>query len=374
MISFLDLKHVNQKYQQEIEDAILRVARSGWYVLGREVADFEKAYATYCQTSNCIGVGNGLEAIVLILKAYKELGIFEEGDEIIVPANTYIATVLAISESGLTPVLVEPNIETYNINPTNIEEKISSRTKAVLAVHLYGQVAPMDELAEIAQKYNLKLIADAAQSHGAVYKGKPVGCLGDAVAFSFYPTKNLGALGDGGAVTTNDEELAQVVRSLTNYGTSSKYINQYKGQNSRLDEIQAAILSVKLKYLDAENNQRRLFAKQYIEEITNPLLTLPSFKHEEEHVFHLFIIRTGYRDSLATYLLENGVQTQIHYPIPIHKQEAYRELSSQSYPITEKICEEVLSLPLHLALKDSDIAKIITLLNTFTINLENINS
>ena len=363
MIPFLDLKNINSNYQNEIEEAVLRVVRSGWYILGKEVESFEQNFARYCGVNHCIGTGNGLEALKLILYAYKELGVMKDGDEIIVPANTYIATILAITESGLIPVLTEPDINTYNIDPLNVEGKITKRTKAIMPVHLYGQVAPMDELQDIAWKYNLKMIDDAAQAHGAIYKNRKVGSLCDATAFSFYPTKNLGTLGDGGAVTTNDKELADIVRALSNYGTSSKYVNDYKGVNSRLDEIQAAILSVKLKYLDKDNHYRHKLASYYLSHIRSEQIILPDVKNIDEHVFHLFVIRTEERDRLQQYLLESGVQTQVHYPVPPHKQKAYKEWNSLSYPITEKIHNEVLSLPLNTALSIDMIREICGLIN-----------
>lgn len=365
MIPFLDLKSVNAKYQSEIEDAILRVSRSGWYVLGKEVESFEQSFAHYCGTGYCVGVGNGLDALKLILCAYKEMGIMQNGDEVIVPANTYIATILAITESGLTPILIEPDIITYNIDPEYIEEKITKRTKAIMPVHLYGQVAPMRQLSEIAAKYNLKLIDDAAQAHGANYQGRKVGNLGDATAFSFYPTKNLGALGDGGAITTNDRHLYETVKALANYGTSSKYISDYKGFNSRLDEIQAAVLSVKLKYLDEDNEHRRKPASCYLSHIRNEQIILPDVKTLDEHVFHLFVIRNAKRYKLQQYLLENGVQTQVHYPVPPHKQKAYPEWNTLSFPVTEKIHDEVLSLPLNTALSVDAVRKICDLINNW---------
>ena len=365
MIPFLDLKKVNEKYQSEIEQAVLRVVRSGWYILGEEVKQFEASFADYCQVNHCIGTGNGLEAIKLILCAYKELGIMSDGDEVIVPANTYIATILAITESRLTPVLVEPDIRTYNIDPEKIEEKITSKTKAILPVHLYGLSCPMNEINKIAQKYNLKVIDDAAQAHGAIYQGKPVGGLCDATAFSFYPTKNLGALGDAGAVTTNDTKLAEVIRALANYGTEAKYINKYKGFNSRLDEVQAAVLSVKLKYLQDDTKYRQTFATKYFTEIVNENIILPFADTITEHSFHMFVVRCERRDELQTYLSDQNIQTQVHYPLPPHKQEAYKEWSNLSFSITEKIHKEVLSLPLNTALTLSEVTAIISCLNKF---------
>lgn len=345
MIPFLDLKETNMPYQSEIEEAVLSVVRSGWYILGDQVKSFERAYAQYCGTANCIGVGNGLDAISLILKSYKELGVLKDGDEVLVPANTYIASILAVSSSGLVPVLVEPDINTYNIDPEKIGDKVTSRTKAILAVHLYGLVSPMNELKEIARKYNLKLIDDAAQAHGAAYYEQKVGSLCDATAFSFYPTKNLGALGDAGAVTTDDSELAAIVRALANYGTTSKYINKYKGENSRLDEIQAAVLAVKLKYLDKEVQARQNIASFYLRNIQNELIALPWVEQIEQHAFHLFVVRCHERDRLQQYLSDKGIRTEIHYPLPPHKQEAYKEWNSLSYPVSEKIADQIVSAP-----------------------------
>lgn len=365
MIPFLNLKKVNEKYQSEIEQAVLRVARSGWYVLGEEVKQFESSFAQHSQVENCIGVGNGLEAIKLILCAYKELGVMADGDEVIVPANTYIATILAITESGLTPVLVAPDSRTYTIDPARIEQKITPRTKAVLPVHLYGLCCQMDEITKVAQKYNLKVIDDAAQAHGAVYKGKPVGGLCDATAFSFYPTKNMGALGDAGAITTNDNQLAEVVRALANYGTEAKYINKYKGFNSRLDEMQAAILSVKLQHLLDETKYRQELATLYLQGIVNNRIVLPFVETISEHAFHLFVVRCQRRDELQKYLLKQGIQTQVHYPLPPHKQLAYKEWNDMSFPITEKIHNEVLSLPLNTALTTSEVVKIVEYIDEF---------
>lgn len=365
MIPFLDLKETNTPYQSEIEEAVLSVVRSGWYILGDQVKSFERAYAQYCGTANCIGVGNGLDAISLILKSYKELGVLKDGDEVLVPANTYIASILAVSSSGLVPVLVEPDINTYNIDPEKIGDKVTSRTKAILAVHLYGLVSPMNELKEIARKYNLKLIDDAAQAHGAAYYEQKVGSLCDATAFSFYPTKNLGALGDAGAVTTDDSELAAIVRALANYGTTSKYINKYKGENSRLDEIQAAVLAVKLKYLDKEVQARQNIASFYLRNIQNELIALPRVEQIEQHTFHLFVVRCHERDRLQQYLSDKGIRTEIHYPLPPHKQEAYKEWNSLSYPVSEKIADQIISLPLRISLKNEEVIRICSALNEF---------
>ncbi|MDH6355818.1 dTDP-4-amino-4,6-dideoxygalactose transaminase [Dysgonomonas sp. PH5-45] len=363
MIQNLDLKKVNARYQKQIDEALLRVSRSGWYIRGEECKAFNQEFASYCGSKYCVGVANGLDAIRLIFEAYIELGVIKRGDEVIVPANTYIASILAISQSGLTPILVEPDICTYNIDPHLIEEKITPRTKAILAVHLYGNLSPMDELNVIARKHNLLLVDDAAQSHGAITGGARVGSLCHATAFSFYPTKNLGAMGDAGAVTTNDSALAEVVNNLANYGSHEKYVNKYKGFNSRLDELQAAVLRVKLPFLDKDNKLRQDIALYYLENIRNPKLTLPIFREQEEHVFHQFVIRTEDRVGLQQFMLENGVKTDIHYPVPPHKQEAYKEWNNLSFPITEKIHREVLSIPIYADLTDIEVKEITRLLN-----------
>lgn len=346
MIPFLDLKSLNTQYSAELLEACTRVIDSGWYIHGNECEAFDKEFAEYCGTKHAIGVANGLDALILILRAYKELGIICDGDEVIVPSNTYIASILAISQNNLTPILVEPDINTYLIDPTRIEEKITPKTKAILPVHLYGQTCDMDSINAIARKYNLKVIEDSAQSHGAYYGKKRSGNLGDTSGFSFYPGKNLGALGDGGAVTTNDNELAEVVRALGNYGSHKKYENLYQGVNSRLDEIQAAMLRVKLRYLDQEITKRRDIANYYLHHIKNTKITLPTLREADNHVWHLFVILTHNRDELQKYLSENGIQTLIHYPIPPHKQQAYKEWNAQSYPISEEIHDHVLSLPI----------------------------
>jgi dTDP-4-amino-4,6-dideoxygalactose transaminase len=365
MISFLDLKKLNAQYRDELIEACKRVIDSGWYILGKEVEEFEKEFANYCGVKYAIGVANGLDALTLILKAYKELGIISDGDEIIVPANTYIATILSISNNNLVPVLVEPDINTYLIDPKKIEEKITKKTKAIMPVHLYGQTCEMDKINEIAKKYNLKVIEDSAQSHGAYFGNKKSGNLGDASGFSFYPGKNLGALGDGGAVTTNDEKLANIIKALRNYGSYKKYKNLYKGTNSRLDEIQAAMLRVKLKYLDDEINRRRKIAKYYLENIRNDKIVLPKVRDEKSHVWHLFVIRTEKRDRLQKYLFDKGIQTLIHYPIPPHKQMAYKEWNNESYPMTEKIHNEVLSLPISGVQTLDETQKVIEAINEF---------
>lgn len=371
MIKFLDIKSMNDAYQPELSEAINRVISSGWYLLGEEVKSFENEYANYIGTKHCIGVANGLDALRLILRAYMELGKIEEGDEIIVPANTYIASILAISENRLKPVLVEPDIRTYNINPFLIEEKISEKTKAIMIVHLYGQNAMHQKIQKLVEKYNLLLIEDNAQSQGAFFGSKRTGSLGNAAGHSFYPGKNLGALGDAGAVTTDDDELADVVRTIANYGSKVKYENIYKGLNSRLDEMQAAVLRIKLKYLDEDNQKRREIAKFYCDNIKNDKIILPIQNAEInilnylEHVWHLFVIRTKEREKLQKYLSENSIQTLIHYPIPPHKQRAYHELSNLNLPITENVHEEVLSLPISPILGIEHALTIIRSLNNF---------
>ena len=304
MIKFLDLKKVNDAHGDEISDAIQRVLDSGWYLLGGEVSSFEREFADYCGARQCVGVANGLDALILILMGYRELGVMSEGDEVIVPANTYIASILAISRAGLRPVLVEPDDLTYNIAPNLIETAITERTRAIMAVHLYGQCADMDPICAIAQQHGLKVIEDAAQAHGATYRGRKAGSLGDAAGFSFYPGKNLGALGDGGAVTTNDTELAEVIGALRNYGSHEKYYNKYKGMNSRLDEIQAAILRVKLAHLDEDTEKRRMVADAYLTSLQSfsPRLVLPAVAEYGQHAWHLFVVRTQYRDALAEHL------------------------------------------------------------------------
>lgn len=320
-IKFLDLQKINQNHQEEIEEQLISVHRSGWYLLGKATESFENNLAEYIGVNNVIGVANGLDALRLIIRAYKELGIFTSGDEIIVPANTYIASVLAITDNDLIPVFVEPNPQTHNLNIKKIEAAITSKTCAIMTVHLYGQVSFDNELSNIAEKYNLKIIEDNAQAIGAKYNNKKTGNLGDAAGFSFYPGKNLGALGDGGAVATNDDQLALTIRALANYGSSEKYVNIYQGLNSRLDEIQAAILNVKLKSLDNDNRKRRNIAEKYLSGIKNSKIILPNIPIDTEaHVWHLFVIRTEMRDKLQTYLHKKGIQCIIHYPIPPHKQ------------------------------------------------------
>jgi dTDP-4-amino-4,6-dideoxygalactose transaminase len=370
MIPFLDLKKINAQYATELKEACSRVIDSGWYVLGKEVNTFENEFATYCETQHCIGVANGLDALVLILRAYIEMGFMQKGDEVIVPSNTYIATILAISENGLTPVLVEPNINTFNLDPKLIEQAITSKTKAILTVHLYGQVTAMDEINAVAKKHSLKVVEDCAQAHGAIYTtkdgdGRKVGSLGDAAGFSFYPGKNLGALGDGGAITTNDTELANTIEALRNYGSHEKYKNLYKGMNSRLDEIQAAMLLVKLRYLDNEITSRQAVAESYLQCINNPLIKLPAVEDVNAHVWHLFVIKTTQREKLANYLTANGVQSLIHYPIPPHQQDAYKEWNSDNYPVSEIIHKEVMSLPIGPTITGEQVMKVIQTINQF---------
>ncbi|UEQ75485.1 DegT/DnrJ/EryC1/StrS family aminotransferase [Chryseobacterium arthrosphaerae] len=366
MIKFLDLQKVNLQYQNEIETKLLEVFRSGWYLMGGQLSNFEKNLSNYIGTQHTIGVANGLDALRLILRAYIELGVMNIGDEIIVPSNTYIASILAISDNGLIPVLVEPEINTYNIDISKIEEKITSKTKGILIVHLQGRVVFSDSLKEIAQKHNLKIIEDNAQAIGAEWNGIKSGNLGDAAGFSFYPGKNLGALGDAGAITTNDDDLMKTIRALSNYGSNQKYVNIYKGLNSRLDEIQAAVLDIKLKYIDNENKIRREISKRFINEIKNPAVILPEYPADEnEHVWHVFVIRSERRDELQSYLTENGVQTLIHYPIPPHKQEAYKDWNNLSFPISEKIHAEVLSLPISPVMEEKEINTIIEIINKF---------
>ncbi len=365
MIKFLDLEKVTAKYADEINETTSRVVNSGWYLQGKENEKFEKDFAAYIGTKYCVGCANGLDALIWIFRAYVEMGIMKPGDEVIVPANTYIASILAISENGLVPVLVEPEMETYQIDPDKIEEKITSKTKAILIVHLYGQCAYTNKIGELCKKYNLKLIEDNAQAHGCKFKGQHTGSIGDAAGHSFYPGKNLGAFGDAGAVTTNDKKLATVIRAVANYGSTKKYVFKYIGRNSRLDEIQAAILDVKLKHLDEDNQRRKEVAKKYINGITNPAIILPKIEDWDAHVFHIFPIRTKKRDNLYDYLEKNGIQTIIHYPIPPHKQECYKEWNYRSYPITEQIAAEELSLPISPVISDDEVQTIIGTINKF---------
>ena len=374
MIKFLNLEKINNRFREEIDNRIMSILNEGWYLQGEWDKTFEEHFAEYCGVKHCIGCANGLDALNLIIRAYG----FGEGDEIIVPANTYIASILAISENGCTPILVEPDINTYNINPDLIEEKITPRTRAIMVVHLYGQAVQMDKIWELAKKYNL--IEDSAQAHGAIYTPNGltphpnpllkerefrVGNLSDASGFSFYPGKNLGCMGDGGAVTTNDDELASKIRAIANYGSDRKYHHIYKGINSRLDEIQAAVLDVKLPYLNRDNERRREISKYYRENIKISKIILPKVYNENAHVWHIFAIRCEERDRLQKYLEENGIQTNIHYPTPPHKQGAYKEWGSQKYPITEEIHKTELSLPISPVLEDGEVEKIVQVINKF---------
>lgn len=373
-IPFLDLKAVNAPYEQEIKTAIGRVVDSGWYIQGAEVEAFEKEYADFVGVKHTIGVANGLDALRIILRAYMELGAMQEGDEIIVPANTFIATILAVMDCRLKPVLVEPDIDTYNIDPVLIEEKITDRTKAVMIVHLYGQNAFNEKIGELCKKYDLKLIEDAAQAHGAYYKDKRVGSLGDASGFSFYPGKNLGALGDAGAICTDDNDLAETCRALGNYGSQKKYHNRYQGYNSRLDEVQAAVLRVKLEGIDQDNHRRREIADYYLSNIKNPKITLPQPRNStsaltsKNHVWHLFVIRTEKREALMDHLDKAGIQTLIHYPIPPHKQKGYPELQGLSFPITEKIHNEVVSLPISQVMSEKEMESVVSVVYGYDFN------
>lgn len=369
MIPFLDLKKVNQQYQTELKEACNRVIDSGWYIGGQELESFEQNFANYCGTKFAIGVANGLDALILTLRAWKELGKLQDGDEVIVPANTYIASILAITANNLTPVLVEPDPQTLNISIDAVQIAITAKTKVILPVHLYGQLADMPKIMQIARQHNLLVLEDSAQSHGAQLRGIKAGNWGDASGFSFYPGKNLGALGDAGAVTTNDAELAHTLRALRNYGSHEKYKNLFAGVNSRLDEIQAAMLDVKLKFLDHEIEHRRKIAHLYLDQIKNPLIRLPSnninAEGYQQHVWHLFVIQTQYRDQLQQYLLDNDVQSLIHYPIPPHKQQIYKEWNDLSFPVTESIHRQVLSLPMNPLLTNNQIEEIVRLLNSF---------
>jgi dTDP-4-amino-4,6-dideoxygalactose transaminase len=372
LIPFLDLKSINAVYRDEIVGAVTRVIDSGWYIHGIEVQSFEKEFAQYCGVGHCVGVANGLDALTLTLRAWKELGYLQEGDEVIVPANTYIASILAITENRLKPVLVEPDLLTYNISPAAIRAAISVNTKAIVAVHLYGQLADMPEIMSIANEHGLLVLEDSAQAHGAAKDGKKAGNWGHASGFSFYPGKNLGALGDAGAITTNDDKLASTVRALANYGSQKKYENIFQGVNSRLDEVQAAILRVKLNHLNNEMKRRKEIAFAYASGIKNSELIHPisisssiTLDSLESHVFHLYVIRTAAREILQTYLTNEGIQTMIHYPIPPHQQKAYEEWGRQSYPLTEVIHKEVLSLPISPVMTEEQVQIVIDACNSY---------
>lgn len=385
MIPFLDLKSINQQYQQELKQACARVIDSGWYIQGQELQQFEAEFAAYCGTKHAIGVANGLDALILVLRAWKELGQLQEGDEVIVPANTYIASILAITENRLTPVLVEPDINTYNLSQEGIQAAITPKTKAILPVHLYGLISPMVEIMQIAQEHDLLVLEDCAQAHGAEVNGKRAGNWGDAAGFSFYPGKNLGALGDAGAITTNNDELAQTLKALRNYGSHKKYENLYQGVNSRLDEMQAAMLRVKLRHLEAETARRQQIAAMYCEGINNPYILLPldaatfttnnsqlttnhsplTIQHYKAHVWHLFVVRCENREALQQHLSDKGIQTLIHYPIPPHKQQAYEHYADLQLPLTELIHQQVLSIPLDPTMSDAAIKQVIAAMNEF---------
>ena len=365
MIPFLDLKSINQQYQQELKEACVRVIDSGWYIMGNELAAFEQEFSAYCGTQYCIGVANGLDALTLTLRAWKELGRLQTGDEVIVPANTYIASVLAITENNLVPVLVEPDEDTFNLNVSNIRSALTEKTKVILPVHLYGQISPMDEIMDFANEHQLLVLEDCAQSHGAQIKDKKCGAWGHAAGFSFYPGKNLGALGDAGAITTNDQELYDVLVALRNYGSHKKYENKYQGVNSRLDEIQAAMLRVKLQYLDKETEHRQNIAQMYLEGISNPKVSLPNYTVQRGHVWHLFVLRTSDRHALMEHLEKHGIQTLIHYPTPPHQQAAYQDFSHLSLPLTEIMHEEVMSIPMDPTLSIAQAKEIIVAINKF---------
>ena len=362
MIKFLNLEKINNRFREKIDSRIKSILDKGWYLQGEWDKIFEQNFAKFCGVKHCIGCANGLDALNLIIRGYG----FSKGDEIIVPANTYIASILAISENGCTPVLVEPDINTYNINPDLIEEKITDKTRAIMVVHLYGQAVQMEKIWELAKKYNLKVIEDSAQAHGAYYKGKRTGSLGDASGFSFYPGKNLGCMGDGGAVTTDDDELASKIRAIANYGSDKKYHHIYKGVNSRLDEIQAAVLDVKLPHLDSDNAIRREIAKYYRENIKNNKIILPKIYDENSHVWHIFAIRCKGRDGLQKYLEKKGIQTNIHYPTPPHKQGAYKEWINENYLVSEEIHRTELSLPISPVLTNEEVKKVVEVVNEWT--------
>lgn len=365
MIKFLDLKGITSLYADEIQQAAIDVINSGWYLQGKANECFEAHYAKYIGTNYCVGVANGLDALIWTYRAYIEMGVMKPGDEVIVPANTYIASILALTENGLKPVLVEPDITTLEMDDSLIEKAITARTKSILIVHLYGRCAYTEHIGELCKKYNLKLVEDNAQAHGCRFASKRTGSLGDAAGHSFYPGKNLGALGDGGAITTDDKELADTVRALANYGSQKKYVFKYRGRNSRLDEIQAAILDVKLKHLDDDNHHRQQIAHYYYEHISNPLISLPLLLPDSQNVYHIFPILCQDRDRLQRYLTEKDIQTLIHYPIPPHKQECYQEWCSMSLPITEQIHQQELSIPISQVLQNDEVRTIVQVINDF---------
>ncbi|WP_202304575.1 DegT/DnrJ/EryC1/StrS family aminotransferase [Dryocola clanedunensis] len=364
-IDFLDLKKINIAHEDELQAAFTRVLHSGWYIMGEELSQFEAKFAKYCGVKHCIGVANGLDALILVIRAWKEMGKLEQGDEVIVPGNTYIASILAITENGLQPIFVEPSLDSYNLDVTKIEQAITSKTRAILPVHLYGQICDMPTIKSLAEKYNLLILEDSAQSHGAEIAGVKSGAWGDASGFSFYPGKNLGALGDAGAITTNDKELDKILRAIRNYGSHKKYENIICGVNSRLDEIQAAFLNVKLNHLDHDTEIRKAIAEKFLDEIKNPRIILPNVNGKETHVWHLFVIRTENRKELQDHLLKNGIQTLIHYPIAPHKQEAYKKYNSLELPISEMIHDQVLSLPLSPVMSQEQTEHIINVMNEY---------
>tara|TARA_Y100000766_G_scaffold285115_1_gene306496 strand:- start:4492 stop:5598 length:1107 start_codon:yes stop_codon:yes gene_type:complete len=365
VIKFLDLKEINQQYEKDLKDAFSRVINSGWYILGKELDLFESEFAEYCQSKHCIGVASGLDALILTLKAMKILGKIKEGDEVIVPANTFIATIIAITETGLKPVLVDPNELSYNIDPIEVKKKISRKTKIIIPVHLYGRIAPMQELKKIADDHKILILEDAAQAHGSELDGKKAGSFGEAAGFSFYPGKNLGALGDAGAIITSNTKLFEVIHSLRNYGSQKTYFNKYIGINSRMDEMQAAFLRVKLKKLENEIERRREIANKYLTYISNEHITLPNNDDEKSHVWHLFVIRTKNRSKLQDYLLSNKIETRIHYPIPTFAQECYLEHKLENCDLTKQLSEEIVSLPMGLHLSDEDVHEVINCINNY---------
>ena len=366
MIKFLDLHQINQSYEKDFKDKFDQFLKSGYYILGSEVTAFETNFASYCHSQHCVGVANGLDALTLIFKAYIQLGKLNEGDAVVVPANTYIASIISILNAGLKPVLVEPDPLTFNFSPTAFKSIITKDVKAVLVVHLYGQLADMDAINTIANQHHLLVVEDAAQGHGAVNAvGTKAGNLGDAAAFSFYPSKNLGALGDAGAVTTNDSALATKIKSLRNYGSHKKYVNSIIGVNSRLDELQAAFLNLKLPHLDKENSLRRSIANRYLESIKNPKVSLPYYSGKSDHVFHLFVVLVDNREEFINFLKTNGIETMIHYPIAPHQQEALKAFKSVQLPVTEKIHKNAVSLPLNPVLTPEEVSTVIEVVNAF---------
>lgn len=366
MIPFLSLKEVTALHGSEVMEAVQRVVNSGWYLQGQEVERFEKQYADFIGANHCVGVANGLDALIWIYRAYVEMGVMHPGDEVIVPANTYIASILALTENGLVPVLAEPRYDTLEIDDSQLEELVTPKTRSVLLVHLYGRCAYTEAIGRLCQKYNLKLVEDNAQAHGCFYMdGRRTGSLGDAAGHSFYPGKNLGALGDGGAVTCNDAALADAIRALANYGSQRKYVFKYAGRNSRLDEIQAAVLDVKLRYLDEDNDKRRAIADIYYEGIKNPKIILPARLADDQNVYHLFPVFCNQRDDFQDYLAHHGVQTVIHYPIPPHKQECYKQWNSLSLPVTERIHQQELSLPMSPAMTHEEAQEVVSLINRY---------